>query len=147
LGKEIDFLTEWAVWAHLDSTTDLEKILLKGHLLLEIILDTTLKRNAIQNFEDLSFFRKITIIEKIDFDNSKQKDLIILSLKEINQLRNRFAHEFNFEIKDGRFELWATNILKNFEGTKFTKYTFRTKAVHSFSILSKNILDLTALIE
>ena len=142
MGKEIDFLAEWAVWAHLDSTTDLEKILLKGHLLLEIILDTTLSRNAIQNFDNYSFYRKILMIEKIDFDNSIQKDLIVSSLKEINQLRNIFAHEFNFEIKDGRFELWASNILKNFEGTKFIKYTFRTKAVHSFSILSKNILDL-----
>lgn len=142
MGKEIDYLTEWAVWAHLDSTVDLEKILLKGHLLLEIILDTTLARNAIQGLDNYSFYRKILALEKIDFDNSLQKDLIVTSLKEINQLRNIFAHEFNFEIKDGRFELWASNILKNFEGTKFTKYTFRTKSVHSFSILSKNILDL-----
>jgi len=144
LGHEIDFLTEWAVWAHLDSTPDLEKILLKGHLLLEIILDTTLGRNNLKNFTNYSFHKKITIIEKIDFDSSPQRDLIVSSLKEINQLRNRFAHEFNFDIKDGRFELWATNIIMNFEGTKFTKYTFRTKAVHSFSTLSKNLLDLTA---
>jgi hypothetical protein len=145
LSKEIDYLAEWAVWAHLSSITDLEKILLKGHLLLEIILDITLTKKGIQNLDKISFYKKIRAIEKIEFANSNNKELIISFLSEINQLRNTFAHEFNFNIQDGRFELWMSNVLKNFQGAKFSNYTLRYKSIHSFSILSKNILDLTNL--
>jgi hypothetical protein len=58
-------------------------------------------------------------------------------------LRNKFAHEFNFDIDNGEFELWSSNIQEKLKGKKFTKYTFRTKIVHSFSILAKSILELT----
>ena len=33
-------------------------------------------------------------------------------------------------------------VLANFSGAKFTKYTYRTKIIHAFSVLSKNILEL-----
>jgi hypothetical protein len=64
-----DFLVEWAVWGHLNSKNDLELILLKGHLLLEIILEIVLTRSSIINCEDYSFYRKITVYEKIAHKN------------------------------------------------------------------------------
>jgi len=143
IENDIDPLIEWAVWGHLDNKTDLELILLKGHLLLDYIIDTTLERNNITDYKSYSFFRKVKILEQIDFQNSKQKDFIISSLLTLNRLRNKIAHEFHFDIENGEFELWSLEILKNLEGTKFTKHTFRTKIVHSFSIISKNILELT----
>lgn len=142
MRENIDFLTEWAIWAHLDSKTDLELILLKGHLLLEIILNVTLKRNNIEDYNNYSFHTKIIALDKIDFEDNVRKDFIISSLKSINKLRNRLAHQIHFDIKSEDLDLWAINILENLKGTKYSKYTVRTKIVHSFSILSNNILDL-----
>lgn len=142
MKENIDFLTEWAVWAHLGSKTDLELILLKGHLLLEIILDVTLKRNNIEDYNSYSFHRKIIALDKINFEDNVRKDFIISSLKSINKLRNRLAHQVYFDIKNEGLDLWAISILENLKGTKYSKYTLRTKIVHSFSILSKNILNL-----
>lgn len=147
MENKIDIFVEWAVWGHLDSRTDLELILLKGHLLLEIVLESVLKRNNILQCENYSFHRKIIALEKIDLENTIKKSLIISSLNDINMLRNKVAHEFYFDIENGGFELWASNILDNLKGNKFSKYTFRTKIVHAFSILSLNLLDLTNKIE
>ena len=55
---------------------------------------------------------------------------------------NSCAHELHFDIGNGDFEIWTSNILQNLKGEKFTKYTYRTKIVHSFSVLSKNILEI-----
>ncbi len=143
MKNEVDFLYEWAIWANLNSKRDLELILLKGHLLLEIIMNTALKRNNIIDFEDdYSFYRKIMLLDKIELEDQIKKDFIISSLKQINKLRNKLAHNFNFDIKNGELELWSSSILENLEGTKFTKYTPKTKIAHSFSIISKNILDI-----
>ena len=143
MKNELDQLMEWAVWGHLDSETDLELVLLKGHLLLELILGTILSRNNIPNYEDFSFHKKIIELEKINMNDNDKKDFIVSSLKEINKLRNKLAHEFEFEIDKGGLEIMASNILDNLRGRKFTKYTYRTKIVHSFSTISMNMLELT----
>tara|TARA_R110002072_G_scaffold35506_3_gene105052 strand:+ start:1298 stop:1732 length:435 start_codon:yes stop_codon:yes gene_type:complete len=143
LGKEIDFLFEWAVWGHLDSKTDLELILLKGHLLLETVLETSLSRCKINKSEDYSFYKKIKAFETIKFKETEKHKFIVRSLNKINRLRNNLAHEFHFDIKNGELELWSGDILENLEGEKFTRFTYRTKIVHAFSIISKNILNLT----
>lgn len=142
MRNEFDFLAEWAVWAHLDSETNLELILLKGHLLLEGILDTTLGRNGIEDYESCSFFRKIRAFNKIGFEDVSKKEFIASALVEINRLRNKLAHEFHFEVKNGELQLWSSKILEILKGTKFTRYTFRTKIVHAFSNLAITILEL-----
>lgn len=144
-ANEIDPLLELAVFGHLDNKTELELILLKGHLLLETILETVLKRNDIKNLDNYSFHRKVSTLESIDFKDKFRKEFIVSSLREINRLRNKVAHEFIFDIANGEFEIWALKILDNLKGEKFSKYTFRTKIVHSFSVLTKNILELQSL--
>lgn len=143
--NEIDPLLEWSVFGHLDRKTDLELILLKGHLLLETILETVLKRNDITDIDNFSFHRKILAIENIEMEDQQRKIFIISSLREINRLRNKVAHEFLFDISNGEFEIWAFNILDNLKGKKYSKYTFRTKIVHSFSVMTKNILEMKRL--
>lgn len=144
-ANKIDPLVEWAVFGHLDTKKDLELILLKGHLLLETILETVLKRNDIKNPDNYSFHRKIIALESIDFKEKFKREFIVSSLHEINKLRNKLAHEFHFDISNGDFEIWAIKILDNLKGEKFSKYTFRTKIVHSFSVLTKNVLELQTL--
>ncbi len=139
---KIDPLVEWAVWSHLDSKTDLELILLKGHLLLEQILETVLNRKNLHGCEDYSFHRKIITLDMLILENELQKHFIISSLRDLNKLRNKLAHEFHVDLGNGDLQIWASNILNNLKGEKFTNYTYRTKIVHSFSVLSKNLLEL-----
>lgn len=143
MENKIDPLIEWAVWGHLDSKTDLELILLKGHLLIEMVIDTALGRCTKQNFRNYSFNKKILVLEKVDFKENPKIELIISSLKVLNNLRNKLAHEFYSDINNGEFEQWASKILEKMDGVKFSKYTYRTKIVHSFSVLAINIIKLT----
>ena|SRR5690606_11339425 len=136
---KIDFLYEWTVWAHLQSESNLELVLLKGHLLLELAIETTLSRHNIKNAENYSFHRKITELEKCISEN-QLAEIIIDSLYYINRLRNKLAHEVNYEINSSDLEDWSNKIIANLNGTKWTKFTFRTKVMHAFSILTINIL-------
>ncbi len=142
MKNEVDFLMEWAVWAHLDSRLDLETVLLIGHLLIENVMDVILERSNEKGYGDFSFHRKVFILENIKVSNEEKKTEIIKFLKNINKLRNKLAHEFQFEIKNGELEDWALTVLANFNGVKFSKYTFRTKIVHAFSTLSINALEI-----
>lgn len=138
-----DFFMEWAVWSHLDTKTDLELILLKGHLLIDQFLEIKLERIGFQNRKNLSFYSKISAIEKLSFEQTKQKITIIKSLKKLNLLRNNLAHDYYFDLNNGEFESWAEGVLKKLNGEKYTRFTFRTKIVHAFSTLTINILELT----
>lgn len=140
--QSIDPLFEWAVWGHLQSKTDLELILLKGHLILEMTIETYLKRHNIKDVENFSFHKKIIELDKCISHEFPKKKIIIDSLFQINKLRNKLAHEFEFEINDSTFKEWSLNIMSNLNGKKWSKYTFRTKIVHAFSILAINILDV-----
>lgn len=139
--RDIDMLMEWTVWAHLTSIRDLDLILLKGHLFLEQVLDSVLTKHNVKDIKNFSFHRKISSLQKIETKHKEKLDIIIPLLFEINRLRNKVAHEPLFNVHNGEIEFWASNILKNFEGEKFTKYTRRTKIVHAFSIITKNIFE------
>jgi len=138
----LDILAEWLVWGSLEKKKDLESILLKGHLLIEMIIDRVLSKNGVEKYEDFSFFRKIKLLETLEVVNNEKLRLVIPFLENINLLRNKLAHEVLFDINNGDFEKWSSDILDKFEGVKFSKYTYRTKIVHSFSILSRAILDI-----
>ena len=139
--NSIDPLIEWAVWGHLDSKTDLELILLKGHLLMEVVLNSTINRRQVASVADMTFYRKILALEQTGGKRGSKHEMIIASLKELNQLRNKLAHEFHFDFADGSLHNWSENIHMHCHGEKFTRYTFRTRIVHSFSILAREILE------
>tara|TARA_R110000868_G_scaffold205639_2_gene454163 strand:+ start:758 stop:1201 length:444 start_codon:yes stop_codon:yes gene_type:complete len=141
--EKYDVLVELAVWGHLDSKTELELILLKGHLIIEQILEAKLNRAGIEIGNTLSFYSKILALEELNFEQLQKKTSIIYALKGLNKLRNNLAHDFYFDLNNGEFESWAKYVLKNMYGEKYTRYTYRTKIVHAFSILTINILELT----
>lgn len=142
MSDKENFLWEFAVWGNLDATRDTELILLKGHLLLEMVLETAIGNSGIKNLRDYSFFKKVRVFENIAFKNSEKHKFLVYCLLNVNRLRNTLAHEFEFEINDGKLTLWSDEILQNLVGEKYTRFTHRTRIVHSFSILAKNILDL-----
>jgi len=141
-SEKLDFLYEWAVWGHLSSKKDLESILLKGHLMLETALERMLSRNNIASNENDSFFRKLILLEKKITTNNNNSDFIIYSLKKVNLMRNKVAHEVNYTELHNDIENWSKDIMENLKGEKFSKFTYRTKIVHSFSILTINLLRI-----
>ena len=142
MSKELDILAEWVVWGSLEKKRDLETILLKGHLLLEMILDMILLRNGVNDCRAFSFCRKIGLLDKLNVTDRNKLEKVVVALTQINTLRNRLAHEVLFIVDNSDFSYWAIEVLANFNGAKFTKYTYRTKIIHAFSVLSKNILEL-----
>jgi len=140
-SEKLDFFYEWAVWAHLSSKIELELILLKGHLMLETMLEVTLRKNNIKPDKNYSFYRKLTLLGNLTIENPN-KELIVDSLTKINLMRNKVAHEFFYSEVDSELEEWSKNIHDNLKGVKFSKYTYRTKIVHAFSILAFNLLRL-----
>lgn len=141
-SEKLDFLFEWAVWGHLSSKKDLESILLKGHLMLETALERILSRNKISLNENDSFFRKLILLEQNLKTNNTNRDFIIYSLKKVNLIRNKLAHEVNYTELDNDIENWSKDIMEHLKGKKFTKFTYRTKIIHSFSILTINLLRI-----
>lgn len=136
---EFDFFIEWGVWANLDSMNDYSLILLNGHIFLEKVLELALNRLGLENPENHSFNSKVIRLRNLLKDSS-QKESIIQALTELNRLRNKLAHEFKFDVKNGEFEKWSEEVHLNFDGMKYTKFTARARVVHSFSFLAKAIL-------
>lgn len=137
---EFDFLLEWGVWANLDLINDYSLILLNGHIFLEKVLELSIKRFGVENPEKYSFSSKIIVLSN-SLQDSIQKESIIRSLTELNRLRNKLAHEFKFDVKNGEFENWSDEVHNKFDGEKFTKFRARTRIVHAFSFLAKAILE------
>ena len=143
MDGKIDGLYEWAIWGNLHSKSNIELILLKGHLYMELSLNICLSRNNLDYSENFSFYRKIKLLENIKLQDEIRKDFLVTSLRELNQMRNSLAHEVHFDLEeDGKFELWSDNIQNNLKGEKYSRFTYRTKIVHSFSTLAKNLLEL-----
>lgn len=140
--KLLSDLLEWAVWATLDRSTELELILLKGHLLIEGVLDSKLSDSKQLDCSKYSFYRKVQALESVKTSEPENINFIVDSLKQLNQMRNKLAHEFGFEIEKAGLDKWAKNILDNLEGEKFTNHTFRTKIVHAFSTIVYHISQI-----
>ena len=86
--------------------------------------------------------KKLLNQKKCISNDFQDKELIIDSLVQINKLRNKLAHEFGFKIHESNFKDWSVNIISNLDGMKWSKYTYRTKIIHAFSILVINILNI-----
>ncbi len=142
--KEISQLMEWAVWANLDSQKNIELVLLKGHLLLEAMVNSALSshfRHGAASGLGLSFHKKVELLElfqaKGDPAFAKAKQAIL----KVNRMRNKLAHNWEF---DGHEELgrWAESVLAEFPFEKSTRFTFRTRIVHAFAALARVVIEM-----
>lgn len=98
--------------------------------------------DGVNDCRAFSFYRKIGLLDKLNVTDRNKLEKVVVALTQINTLRNRLAHEVLFSVDNSDFSYWAIEVLANFNGAKFTKYTYRTKIIHAFSVLSKNILVL-----
>jgi hypothetical protein len=143
MKDNFDTLIEWAVWGNLHSKSDPELIFIKGHILIDYVLFISLDRLGIQDCKSFSFFSKVKAFQKVRSNDDDNKKTILDSLYSLNILRNKLAHDVGFKLQNEEFENWSKEIILNLEGMKYTKFTRRTRIVHSFSFLAKAILDLS----
>ena len=109
---------------------------------METALEVTLNRNSVNVNDNYSFFRKVNLFESHIETDKTIKDDVVIFLRELNSLRNQLAHEFLVENLEKNLKSISENILEKLTGTKYTKFTYRTKIVHSFSTLAINILEI-----
>ena len=135
-------LIEFSVWSNLDKYLNLELVLLKGHLMLEVILEdklsslSSLDTKAIQN---LSFFKKLCLLElKVKKEGDCQKASIQFA-KELNAIRNRLAHELFFEDCAAELSNWSSRVLLILPSTKMQRYTARTSLTQAIAAVAKAI--------
>lgn len=135
-------LVQYAVWSNLDQVDNTELIILKGHLLLESVIDKSLsflvQRGDIEIL-NLSFYKKLQLLRLLhvcpDDQFSKAQNFVI----QLNKIRNRLAHQIGFDGAQTELSVWAAAVLNTFPGIKFSKYTFRTKVVHAFASLAAEL--------
>ena len=135
-------IMEWSTWANLDAQKNIELILLKGHLILESLIDVALAKNSLEKELDYSFFRKVNCLKLLPSQNFAKIDELSSYLHALNKMRNKLAHEYSYNINNGEIEKWSLEVLNSFEGMKFTKFTCRTKIVHAFSALAKALAKI-----
>jgi hypothetical protein len=140
MNEDNQKILEWAIWANLDKHKNIELLLLKGHLVLEIVLDNFLKKNTSLNIERMSFYGKLKEIETIYNSTSHESGFVELLFK-LNVIRNKFAHEWQFSIESSGIESWANEVVSKLPAQKYTRFTERTKLVHSFSALANEIIS------
>lgn len=145
MKSNIKALYELAVWGYLVDKKEYELIILKGHVILDFVLTDFLSEFENNKYTDMSFYKKLQIFKELTFENQFKHNFIIECLDQLNLIRNEIAHESLFDLEKSNILIWSENIHINLSGAKFSKYTKRTKFIHSFSILAINILEMDSL--
>lgn len=133
---------DWAVWANLDQHRDIELILLKGHLSLEVFLSIGLSlRTSLteSQIKSLSFSAKTRALAEIDEPLSKVMEYV----SQLNKLRNTLAHEPFPEELESELNSWSERVLSSISIQKHQKYTRRTKVTQAIAALARNIYELS----
>jgi hypothetical protein len=140
MNENLRKVLEWAVWANLDEIANSELLLLKGHLMLEVFMDSFLSTAESDSNKNASFYRKVELISESIGGTEKGCHIVHL-LSSLNKIRNKFAHEWRFSLSTSGIDMWADEVLATFPVVKATKYTYRTKLVHAFAALARAVME------
>jgi hypothetical protein len=135
-------LIDWAVWSNLDRYRDTELILLKGHLLLEVMLSECLRTRLLlteQQIKKLSFHEKLKALVAVTERNKSLTEALEFS-KQLNRLRNRLAHE-PFPRIETDLATWSDQALHVFLKSKHQRYTPRTRITQAISALARSVYE------
>lgn len=135
-------LIDWAVWANLDRHRDIELILLKGHLLLDIMLTAGLSRQSAMTasqVKNLSFYAKTQALAETDASLSDA----MAHAKQLNRLRNQVAHEPFVQTLEADLATWSEQVLAVYAVQKYQRYTHRTRLTQAIAALAQSIYEMT----
>jgi len=99
---------------HLHSFDEHEVLLLKGHLILEQVLNEILEASVKDTEElrkmNLMFSRKIELFAALH-ESKGAPDETIEQLREVNRIRNRLAHDLDFAPYREPLRRWACEVV------------------------------------
>ena len=142
MNENLTKIVEWAFWANLESESNVELILLKGHLFMEVLLNYVLAENGLKTHTNYSFYRKVHSLLLVTYGQTVTPNRIAPYLFRLNNLRNNLAHDFSYDITNGDIEKWSLDVLAQFDVVKNTRYTFRTRIVHAFAALARALGEI-----
>ncbi len=127
-----------ALERHLRAKDDIEMILLKGHLVLEQVLNQMLL-GYIGKEEDLvslnlMFSKKIDLLIALSGGHYDKDD--IYQLREINRIRNKLAHNLEFNDYHADLKAWACHVVGYTPKSINRKTTYRSTVLKAFYFLS-----------
>ena len=129
---------------HLRSRDDIEMILLKGHLILEQALNQMLLC-YIESQEDLCslnlmFSKKLDLLVALSSKAWPPEE--IDHLREINRIRNKLAHQLDFDAFHGELKRWACQVVGYTPKSINRKQTYRSTLMKAFYLLSGLLLGM-----
>lgn len=138
-------LIGWTVWGCLERHKQIELILLKGHLILEIVLGDCIARLSGEPGIDVSnhsFHRKTELLAQLLQRSNSESQALLALVRRLNTLRNRLAHEFQFEDGEESLRNWSNSVLVTLPYVKLSKFTSRTRLVHAFASVGSALSKL-----
>lgn len=139
---------EYSVTVKLKEYSDMEMILLKGHLVLEQILHQFISAHQLDSKRvdamNLMFSKTLELAMAIDANSIVEK---YPHLKEINRIRNKIAHELLFDDYHEDLKKWASNVLGYTPKTINSKRTYKNHVIKAFSWLAGTLLGISNGIE
>jgi hypothetical protein len=128
---------EHAVTVNLRDHNDMETILLKGHLVLEQLLNQILIAQGfdIKRIESMRLMYGKTL-ELVMALHSNLLENEYQHLKKINKIRNSIAHKLfpdNYELE---LKEWSCEVLAHTPKTMSTRKTYKSHVIKAFSFLA-----------
>ena len=127
-----------ALERHLRTKDDIEMILLKGHLVLEQTLNQMLlgyigKEQDLVGL-NLMFSKKLDLLVALSPGLYEKDD--IYQLREINRIRNKLAHNLDFNDYHADLKAWACHVNGYTPKSINRKSTYRNTVLRAFYFLS-----------
>jgi hypothetical protein len=119
--------------------TEIELILLKGHLILEQALNQHLQLyiDSRKNLDSLNlmFAKKVDLLIALEGEKPNAWQPYASNIKGINKIRNKLAHQLNFKNYHSDLKFWACDVLNHTPKTINRPSTFRNTVVKAFCFL------------
>ena len=139
---------EHAVTIALKDYDEMEMILLKGHLILEQMLNHLLVAYGVDEKRltriDLMFAKTLELAVAM---SGQVIEELYPHLKEINRIRNKLAHELFFEKYHVDLKKWASSVLGYSPKTINTKRTYKNHVIKALAFLAGALQGLSRGIE
>ena len=140
-------VVEWMTDSNLRNHKDVEMVLLKRHLILEIFIDQGLddyfKSDKSLGSLNIPFKKKLELLYALSPDHYFSNKEIFKQINTINKLRNKLAHNFKFDHNHLELKKWAEDVLQIFPEAIYGRKTFRISVIAAFSGLCRYLQERT----
>ncbi|EGU47244.1 hypothetical protein VIOR3934_02707 [Vibrio orientalis CIP 102891 = ATCC 33934] len=119
--------------------SEIELVLLKGHLILEQAINQHLLRyiDHEKNLDSLSlmFAKKVDLLNALEGSKPNVWQEYTPYIKRINKIRNKLAHQLNFDDYHDELKSWACDVIGYTPKTLNSHTTYRNTVAKAFCFL------------